>query len=172
MTHIIRTDEKKKEYCDLTLTMEEGARAVYLMLAERLYNIRQERLYEPYWSSWQEFNMEFKDLAPSSISKLITVYETFVLKFGYKPSELSKAGGWTKLYQMTKQVKSKADADKWLALGETHSRQDLDKYLVEAKTGVDMSGCPHAETYTVVICTHCGERVAKYDTELSPSSLL
>lgn len=161
---MILTDEKKKNYCDITLKLEEGARTAYLMLAERLYNIRQERLYEPAWSSWQEFTMEFKDMSSSSISKLITVYEKFILEFGYNPSELVKAGGWTKLYQMGKQVKTKAEAEKWLSLAETSSRQDLDKFLVEAKTGVDMHTCAHEHTYTVEICEDCGIKVAEYDS--------
>lgn len=166
---IIQSDEKKKDYCDITLTMEEAARGVYLMLAERLYNIRQERLYEPFWSSWQEFTMEFKDISTASISKLIKVYEKFVLEFGFKPLELAKAGGWTKLYQMSGQIHTRADADKWLSLAETSSRQDLDKFLTEAKTGVDMSTCKHTTTYLIRVCEDCGEKTEEIRTELSPS---
>src|SRR6185436_15469067 len=90
----------KHKYCEKALMLEEAGRAMYLTLGEMLYNIRNDRLYEPYWGSWQEYCMEFKDLSGASISKLITVYEVFVLKFGFKVEELAKAGGWTKLYQL------------------------------------------------------------------------
>ena len=152
-------DEKyMKDYCDTTLQMETGARTVYLLLAERLYNIREERLYQSGWDSWQEFCMEFKDMSPASVSKLIAVYDVFVKQYGFKPDELAKAGGWTKLYQMLKLIHTKQDATKWLALAENASRQDINKFLVEAKTGVNMSECKHTTTFLVRVCEDCGEK--------------
>ena len=164
MSEIIKGEQEKKNYCDKTLELEEGARTVYLMLAERLYHIREERLYEPAWSSWHEYTMEFKDLSPASISKMISVYELFIMQYGFKPNELTKAGGWTKLYQLMKQINSKADAEKWLGLAEVHSRQDLDKLLVESKTGVSMHECKHTETVTIRVCADCGEKIRDFST--------
>lgn len=159
---IIKDENYKKEYCDTTLQMETGARTVYLLLAERLYNIREERLYEAGWDSWQEFCMEFKDMSPASVSKLISVYDVFIKQYGFKADELAKVGGWTKLYQILKLVHTKEDALKWLQIAETSSRADLGKFLVEAKTGLEMNECKHEHTYLVRICEDCGEKWREY----------
>lgn len=152
-----------KNYCQDTLEMEQGARMVYLMLGERLYNIRKSKLYEPFWASWHEYCMEFKDLSVGSISKIIAVYEKFILDLGYSPSELAKAGGWTKLYEISKRVGTKEEAEEWLSLAETSSRQDLGKHLLEDETGVAMAECQHEKTYIVEICEDCGERWKRMD---------
>jgi len=157
------SEQQNKKYCDQTLELEEGVRTVYMLLAERLYNIKNDRLYEPAWSSWYEFTMEFKDLSPASISKLISVYELFVLQYGFKQKELAKAGGWTKLYNIMKRIHSKADAENWLEKAETLSRQDLEKELVIAKTGIEMSECGHTDTYLVRVCRGCGLKVEEYE---------
>lgn len=156
------TDQNKKEYCDKTVALEEGARTVYMMLAERLHNIKTDRLYEPYWGSWHEFTMEFKDLSPASISKMISVYDLFVLQYKFKPAELTKAGGWTKLYQMMKHIHSKKDAEKWLEKASVLSRQDLEKEIVISKTGIEMSECAHKDTYLVRVCRDCELKVEEY----------
>lgn len=152
-------EAKKHEYCKTALSMEADARLLYLKLGERLYNIRQERLYEPAWSDWHEFCMEFRDLSIASISKMIAVYETFILKHGYKPQELAKAGGWSKLYELTVHIKSKKDAEHWLGLAESQPRGALREFLLEAKTGVDIRDCKHKKTYTIEVCEDCGRRV-------------
>lgn len=155
------SDTQRKNFCDETLKLEEGARTVYLLLAERLHRIREGKLYEPQWSSWHEYTMEFKDLSSASISKMIRVYEVFVKEYGFTTAELIKAGGWTKLYQMLKHINSKADAKKWLAAGETLSRQDLDKEMTEHDTGVSMHECKHSSTVIIEVCEDCGEKIAK-----------
>lgn len=167
MSEIIKDESYKQDYCDTTLQMETGARTVYLMLAERLYNIREERLYEAGWSSWQEFCMEFKDMSPASVSKLISVYDVFIKQYGFKADELAKAGGWTKLYQMLKLVHTREDAVKWLSTAETASRQDIKKFLTEAKTGVNMSECKHNTTFLVRVCEDCGEKWKEHEHDES-----
>lgn len=152
------SDTKKHAYCQKALEMEKVARSVYLTMGEMLYNIREEHLYEPYWSSWNEYCMEFKDFAQGSISKMIAVYELFVLEYGFSVDELSKAGGWTKLYAMTPHITSKAEAKHWLGISSTLTRQDLTKELIEASSGIKMVGCAHGKTYVVEICKDCGER--------------
>jgi len=162
MGEIIKSEDEKKKYCDTTLELEEGARTVYLMLAERLHDIRENRLYEPFWSSWQEYTMEFKDLSPASISKMISVYDVFIKQYGFTPAELAKAGGWTKLYQMMKKINSKQDALDWIEKAETHSRQDLERLLIESKTGISMHECKHPNTVTIIVCQDCGEKIRDF----------
>lgn len=167
---MILAETEKHKYCEKALSLEGIGRGLYLTLGEMLHKIREERLYEPAWESWQEYCMEFKDLSPGSISKMITVYETFVLNFGYSVDSLAKVGGWTKLYQISPYIHSKADAEQWLAKAEIQSRQDLQKELVEAKTGVLMSECKHENTYLIRICEDCGERHREYDSAAPLSS--
>ena len=152
-----------KDFCDTTLQLEQGARVVYLMLGERLNRIRENKLYEPAWSSWHEYCMEFKDLSTGSISKIIAVYKKFIVEFGYEPTELAKAGGWTKLYEISKRVKTKADAEKWLGLAELSSRKDLNDHLIEDEVGIVMSECKHTKTYVVRICEECGDKERIYE---------
>lgn len=143
-------------YCEETLAMEQNARMAYMVIAARLHTIRENRLYEPQWDSWATYCMEFKDLSQGSISKLISVYETFVLTYGLSNQELTEAGGWTKLYEIKKLVKSKEDALEWIGKSQVLSRQDLSKEIKEAETGIDMSECRHPELYTIHVCPDCG----------------
>lgn len=153
----------KQKYCERAVLLEEAGRAMYLTLGEMLHNIRNERLYEPFWGSWQEYCMEFKDLSGSSISKLITIYEVFVLRYGFKIEELAKSGGWTKLYQIALASPTKKDATRWLSKGKVASRSDLMKFLTEAKTGIDMSKCKHKDAYLIRVCPSCGDRHRVYE---------
>lgn len=163
MTKKITKDSEKHRYCENALKLEREARFSYLALGEMLFNIRQELLYEPFWSSWNEYCMEFKDLSQPSIAKLISIYETFVLKYGYKPEELAKVGGWTKLYSIIMYIKNKGDAKMWMDLASTLSRTDLTKYLVEAKTGIKMYECKHKKTFLIRVCEDCGNKERVYE---------
>ena len=171
MSNLVKSEEEKHKYCDTTLQMEQGVRQLFLLMGERLMRIRDERLYEAGWDTWNDFCLEFKDMSPASISKLISVYEVFVVTYGFTPDQLAKAGGWTKLYQILKFVHSKEEAEKWLALAETTSRQDLGKYLVEADTGVAMHECKHERTFLVRVCEDCGSKHRDYDAEAKLSTI-
>lgn len=160
---LITKEAKNQKYCERAVVLEEAGRAMYLTLGEMLFNIRNNRLYEPFWSSWQEYTMEFKDLSGASISKLITIYEVFVVKFGFKIEELAKAGGWTKLYQLALVSPTKKEAKAWLAKAHTATREDLHKFLVEAKTGIDMRECKHPDAVLIQMCPACGDRHRVYD---------
>lgn len=152
------TENQKKDFCDKAIALETDIRGVYLTMGAMLYRIREEQLYEPYWSGWHEFCMEFKDLSGSAISKMITVYDVFVKRFGYSPEHLIKVGGWTKLYELTLHIKTKRDAEKWLNRASELSRTDLSRELVESKTGISQQTCKHKETYYLRICGDCGLR--------------
>lgn len=156
------TEIKKHDYCEKTIELEHHARRLYLNMGERLFNIRNDRLYEPAWSSWQEFCMEFKDLSISSISKMISVYEVFILKYGFSPEKLAEVGGWTKLYALIPLIGSKSDAKEWLDKSALLTRQDLTKAVIEASTGVSMSSCKHPNAFLVKICPDCGDKEKVY----------
>jgi hypothetical protein len=150
------------KYCEDALALEGVGRTVFFSLGKMLHKIREERLYEPYWDSWMSYCYEFKDLSPASISKLITVHEMFVLKYGYSPETLSETAGWTKLYQIAPHIHDKEQAEEWLEKAKTQTRQDLAKEITEAKTGVSMSECKHLKTFVIRVCEDCGDRELLY----------
>lgn len=151
-------------YCIDTLKIKDGIEHAFMTLAERFYRIRQERFYEPYWSSWMEYCFEFKNLAPSSISKLTNIYAKFIVEYGYKKEELNEKGfGWTVLASLLPVLKSKKHAVEVFDSIEGLSRQDIQKTLTEGKTGISMAKCKHKDTYTVRICRDCGERWQEHE---------
>lgn len=154
--------EKNYSYCQETLRLEVDARKLYFELGERLYEIREKQLFLPAWDSWDIFCMEFSDMSQGSISKIISVYEKFVVQFGYTAEELVPAGGWTKLYEIGKQVNTRKEADKWIEEAKELTRSDLQKSLTEERTGVSQSDCKHKNTYTVEICRDCGLRMEQH----------
>lgn len=154
----IQTSEKKRyEYCQSALHIEKKIKKGFVVLAEMLYNIREKNLYEPAWSSFQEFSMEFKEISSSTISKLCSVYEKYVIDYKISPEKLYPAG-WTILYQALPLMKSKEDATEFLNKGNILSREDIKKEIKELRTGIDTTKCRHKETYKIEVCSDCGER--------------
>ena len=155
MTLII-SDEKKLRYCQKAIELKQNIEISYLKLGEMLYNIKEGKLYEPNWSSFHEYCMEFK-LPSSTVSKVLNIYRVFVLEYGFPEKEIIMVG-WTSLAETLPQIKNKEDAIRWFGTATTLSRQDLKKELVEAKTGVLMRNCKHRDTYTMRICRDCGDK--------------
>lgn len=152
------TEATNHKYCKDAIALEGVGRTVFFSLAKMLHTIREQRLYEPYWDSWMSYCYEFKDLSPASISKLMAVYQRFILEYKYTPEELSESAGWTKLYQIAPHIHSRKEAEEWLEKAKTQTRQDLAKEITEAKTGVLMSECKHPMTYVIEVCEDCGNR--------------
>jgi hypothetical protein len=153
-----KIDVVRNEFCKETIALEAKARLLYLEMGARLHKIREEKLYEPYWDSWVEYCMEFKDMSPSAISKMISVYETFVLRWGFSYDRLSKVGGWTKLYALTNIVSTKKEAEHWLSKSQDLTLIDLSREVREVKTGVSMHKCKHPNKYTITVCPDCKDR--------------
>ena len=150
-------ESKNYDYCKKAIALKGNIEVQFLGLGKMLHEIKEKRMYEAGWESWDEYEMEFK-LAPSTLSKLMKVYQRFVVEFEIPPREIADVGGWTLVSDILPVVKSKQDAVKWLKVAENSTRSDLKKTLKEAKTGVDMNNCSHKNTYTVEICRDCGER--------------
>ncbi len=150
-------------FCNKALELEQGARLTYLKLGAMLYKIREERLYEAGWESWVEYCMEFKDLSPSSISKLVSIYKKFVLELGFHQDYIPMQDvGWTKLYEMVPMVSNREQALKLLEKASVLNRQDLRKELIETRTGIEIKECKHLESYLIKVCPDCGDREKIY----------
>jgi hypothetical protein len=147
-------EQKNLAYCQKALALKKNIEVSYLKLGEMLYNIRQDRLFEPQWSSFREYVMEFK-IPESTASRLISIYEIFVLKFGFASTQIVEVG-WTNLAATLPQIKTKADAKKWLTTAGQLSQRDLRMELTEAKTGVQMRDCKHPNAVKILYCPDCG----------------
>lgn len=153
----MKLETEKLKYCNEALEIEKKLRKGFLVLAQYLYKIREGRFYEPQWSTFEEYMWEFKEISPATISKMISVYENYVVKFKFRPRKLEPIG-WNALYTMLPVIKSKASAQRWIGTALVLSRQDLFKEIKEKRTGVDMSECKHEDFYEIRICRTCGDR--------------
>ena len=145
------------DYCNEALKIEYNLRKGFLVLAEYLHNIRKNELYRPQWETFYEYCLEFKELSPSKISKLISVYEKFIVEMGFPRGNLNGVG-WTQLYAIIPRCGTKKGALEWLELAKNLTRNDLNKSLIEVKTGIDMSKCQHQDSYIIRVCRTCGNK--------------
>lgn len=144
-------------YCEKAIELKKNIEGSFLDLGELLYNIKEHRMYEPQWSSFEEYCFELK-MSSNVIYKLIQIYKTFIIGYGFTHSEVITAGGFSLLQDILPVIKTKKDAMEWLKKSEVLTRSDLRKEIKEQKTGISMTSCKHPETYTVEICKHCNER--------------
>lgn len=150
------------QYCVDTLVFKENLESGFLSLAKRLKKIRDENLFEPQWQSFGEYLNELK-LTESKVSKLISVYELFVLDYDIEEKKLLEAGGWSNLYELTGVVHSKEEAESWIDRRinafEPHFREEIRM----ARKGLPDD---HIHTfYEIKICKDCGHREKIYPKE-------
>lgn len=151
-----KTELQKLDYCQKAITLKNSLETSYLQLGEQLYQIREQELFKSNWGSWEEFTWELR-MSSNSINKLIQIYKTLVLGYGFTNEEIGAAGGWTLIADVLPMISSKDDAVMWLKNAETLTRADLRKTIREKKSGISMSECKHQHTYRVEICENCRE---------------
>lgn len=149
------------ETLELKLTLEKD----FVELGRRLFKIKSDGLWQGGWESWPEYLQEIK-LKDSTASRLIRIYEQFVLQCGFAPAQIAKAGGWTVLAETLPMIKSREDAVYWFEVASgMRNRTDLRRTLHEEKHGTNMMTCEHKDTFTIQICRTCGLRTREYDEE-------
>lgn len=148
---------KNLDYCNQTLKLKKDIEGSFVLLGEYLHVIKENQLYEPQWSSFDEFCFELK-MSSNMVNKLMQIYKTFIVGYGFTQEQIASAGGWSVIAEVLPQIDSKKSAIKWLASCATLTRSDLRKELVEAKTGIPQMNCQHKETYVIKICRSCGEK--------------
>lgn len=146
-------------YCKETLTFKVKLEEGYLVLAERLKKIRDERLFAQGWEYFGDF-LEEMHMSETTASKMINIYEKFVLEWKFSSEDLLQAGGWSSIAETLPIVKTREDAEDALLQAGTLTRGDLRKYVTEKKTGKPMDLCLHEDSYNINICRSCGERRA------------
>jgi len=150
---------ENKNYLKETITIAKRIESAFLELAARLKNIRDNRLYEGEYQNFAEFLWEIK-IAEGTASKLIKVYETFVVKFKMKSDKLS-AVGWSSLYQIANNIETKEEAEEWVDKAVLLTRDHLVENLKEKTKGVNK--CNHEEFYVLKICKGCGFREKQFE---------
>lgn len=149
-------------YCNEALKLENQLRKGFLALAGVLHNIREKRLYEPQWASFEEYLMEFKDISSSTASKLIKIHEKFVEEYHFPQGKLEKVG-WTGLYTIANVSDTKENAEYWIQIATEQTQNDLKKTVREELTGESMMNCKHKETFTIKVCKDCGQKERIYE---------
>jgi len=148
------------DLCQDALKLKKDLEMNFILLGEYLSSIKEHRLYDQQYESFDEFLMEMH-MTKGTASKLINIYKMFIVKYQFSPLQLVEAGSWTKLAMVVPLIRSKEDADYWLTQSTILTSTDLTRSLKEEKTGKDMSKCKHEDSYTLCICRDCGY---KYET--------
>jgi len=152
------------EYCLNTIQLKDFIEHRFLELGKRLYDVHRKELYLPNYETFEEFCLELK-MSRATISKLLNIYQKFVLEYKLSPKLITSAGGWSVVAETLTVVTSKKSAEKWLNIATHTSRNDLRKEIREQRTGINEYDCKHKKDhYTLKICRECGFRHVLDDT--------
>lgn len=150
-------------FCRETITRKQALEVSYLILAERLKAIRDEKLYAGGWDNFEQFLEDpAMDMDAPTASKMINIHEKLVLEYKMEPEELASAGGWSKIAECLPVIETKEDAEKWIAKCQVLSKSDLRREITEKKKGVKMIDCAHKDTYQITVCRGCGVKMEEH----------
>ena len=154
------------DYCQQTIDLKNNIEYSYLELAQRLHKIFNEKLYEPNYETFSDFTEEI-DISQATASKLIGIWQTFIIDYQLPPKQIAESGGWSKVSEIAKYANSKASALKWLARAAENTRTDLRKFITEEKTGIDMADCKHKDRTIITYwkCNTCGDTERIYEDD-------
>jgi len=145
------------DYCTQTIALKKTIESGFIVLGERLCKIKEEELWNSQWSSFAEYLAEM-NINESTASKMISVHQTYVVKYQLDEKVLIEAG-WDKLYQsreLLNKAKTKQDVLDIVNKITTLKRDDA-RALIREHRNPD---CPHNDTYEVHLrcCKTCGNR--------------
>lgn len=146
------------KYCTDAIALKNRIESDFMTLAASLYKIKQEELYRPSWTSWEEYREELK-MSENSVNKLIQMHDTLILKYKIPAEKIVNAGGPSVISDLLPVIKTKEEAEDWLAKASVLTRKDLRDEIQESKTGLPMKDCKHKNTYTIVVCRDCGLKI-------------
>jgi len=126
----------------------------YLDAGQMLGMCRDERKFEPMYSSFREFCKEI-NITEETATRYIQIYKELHIEAGIPKKILAKVG-WSSLADILGVAGNKTSARKWVNTAiKVGTRADLRKEIAEHKTGIPMSKCPHKDTYSVTFCRKC-----------------
>lgn len=155
---------ERHNYLEETVSLRDELEKGFLVLAERLLKIKNERLYESAYDTFEDFIAELR-LSRSTCYKIISVYEKFILLGELNPHEVARFG-WGNLSLFTKLIDTKEKAKEVFDQVSPLGRSDALKTLQEMKTGISMTTCQHTwQKICFNECTTCGDRAKIYDAQ-------
>lgn len=134
--------------------MKQNIEVSFVELGALLHEIKEQRHYEAGFDSWGGFLMEMR-FSESMASKLITIYQKFILEYKVKPQLIAEAGGWTVVYDLVPVVTDKESAEEWLEKAAGLTRSAVKKEVAAARGMVEEEDCQHEWCQK---CAHCGMR--------------
>ncbi len=157
------TEEQAYEFCQETNQLLRGVKIAYMLLAERLYRIQKQKLYKPVYEKFFMYLDEI-DIHESTASRLISIYEKFVLEHQIEP-EVIKDIEYTKLTEIRKVSPTRELAEHWIEEARVLPLRELKMRIKAMTAGVDEMKCEHGNTYLVRCCRTCGEKWEEFGDE-------
>lgn len=138
----METFSVNQQFCQETLALKNNIEVNFLELGKRLAVIRDEEKFYPQWENWADYCDEAK-LSESTASRLIGIYQKFVVDFGISPQKIVDAGGWSRAAKILPMSKSKEQVEELLHKSSLMTQTDFFRTLAETKNGVDQRTCRH-----------------------------
>lgn len=152
----LKKHESNLLFCEETVEIQKETEKRFLEVGGRLKDIRDKKMWEGRWEDFSEFCELDMGMNESTASKMINVYEVFILKYGFSPEKVIE-GKWSKVAMLLPIVATKKDAEYWLNQARHNSKRDLGIAIYEHRNNVDQAKCRHKDCYryTVEVCNTC-----------------
>lgn len=158
MTEITKSNNS---YLKETIALRSEIEGAFFTLGERLKRIRDEKLFESEYQNFDEFLLTAK-ISKATASKLIKVYETFVLEYKLPMNKL-RSIGYSSLYAISGHINNKDKAEELVDRASMLTRNDLEQSLRD--DGPVIKGCSHSDVRIVEVCNECDHRRRRFDLE-------
>lgn len=139
--------EISQQVLDKVKLLCNETRSNFLEVAALLYQIKNENMWEGFYSSFNEF-VDDCQISRSFASKLMKVHEAFVVHNGVSATKLI-AVGYEKLYAVIPLLKQGKSVFEIIDMADTYSQSELREVI---------KACEHEPDTAVLIhpCKHCG----------------
>ena len=137
-----------------TISLKETIETGFLNLAERLYKIREQRIWADEYGTLEEFLTEL-DITQSTCSKLCSIYEHWIIN-GKISVEVLSGCAWSSLYSSIPRLEKESAADV-LEDVKLLTRQDI----IEKGREIKHPNCKH-EWVEIRFCKNCGKKEKLY----------
>lgn len=133
-----------------TIDLVRSIETRFLELGARLFSIKERKLWEATYDSYEEF-LERAKVSPGNASMLAAVHKAYVVDGGISHTKLSQVG-YSNLYAAIPLIE-KDGTDKAVEKAKLLTRAELKEEVRETKHGE----CAHTET--IHICSTCHKRI-------------
>ena len=162
MSNEVMDPKANLQFCEDTIKMVVQVNIGYVVVAKRLAEIAERRLYAPRWESFDEFTMECIKESKGKVNTLMNIYRKFVVQGEIAEDEVGSVG-WTILGKALPLIHDKKDAEYWLEQAQEQTPSNFNRMIKEHKTGKDMTKCQHDDTYMLRVCNTCKDKWEVHD---------